>query len=109
MEAKQTKEFKKQFLTETSETGRHIVYSIRTGRVYYVEPIDNSGRSADWGDVDPATKKVTGSYGKKYTGSITESDSMITKENGFDDIHYTGNDPYTKINEIDAKYPDKEK
>lgn len=39
------------------------------------------------GDVDSATKKMTGSYGDKYKGSIRKDESMITKENGFDKIH----------------------
>lgn len=107
---KQTKEFKEQFLTNTSETGRHIVFSKRTGRQYFVEAIDNSGHAADWGDVDPATKKLTGKYGSKFTGSVTEKESIITKENGFDEIHYSGVgcSPYGIIQDIDSKYPDKE-
>ena len=97
----------KNFLVNSEETGRHIVYSIRTGKRYFIEPIDNSSRSADWGDVDPVTKKVTGSYGSKYTGSVTEKDSMITKENGFDKIHYVDGSPYCIIDELDKKYPTK--
>lgn len=42
------KDFDKLFLTNTDDTGRIIVYSNRTGRKYYVEPIGNS-RPADWG------------------------------------------------------------
>ena len=79
-------EFKKKFLTERDRTGRFIVKSLKTGRIYYVEPIDNNNR-VDWGDLDPVTKKMTGSYGTKYKGSIKPEESMITKENGFDKIH----------------------
>lgn len=100
----------KKFLTNTDETGRHIVYSIRTGKKYFVEPITKSKRPADWGDIDPATKKVSGSYGKKYTGAVTEEESLITTENGFEKIHYTDDydSPYTLIDKLDSKYPDKQ-
>ena len=37
----------------------------------------------DWGDINPATKKVEGDYGEKYKGSVSEKESMITPENGF--------------------------
>ena len=54
----------KRFLTNTDETGRFIVKSLTTGKKYYIEPI---GNPADWGDINPATKKVEGDYGQKYT------------------------------------------
>ena len=47
------------------ETGRFIVKSIKTGKSYFVEAIDGEERTS-WGDVDPVTKKMTGSYGDKY-------------------------------------------
>ena len=47
----------KRFLTNTDETGRFIVKSLTTGKKYYIEPIGN-GHPADWGDINPATKKV---------------------------------------------------
>ena len=48
----------------------------KTGRVFCVEPIDNSKKEgADWGDVDPVSKKLTGDYGKKHRGSIKEKES----------------------------------
>lgn len=96
----------KGFLVNSSETGRHIVTSFRTGKRYYVEPI-GSGHS-NWGDLDPATKKMTGSYGDKYTGSVTEKESVITPENGFKNICLVeGGSPYPMIEIMDAKYPDK--
>ena len=76
-------EIKKRFLKDTDETGRFIVKSLVTGISYYVEPIDDSGIPADWGDLDPVTKKLTGNYGVKHKGSIKEKESMITSENGF--------------------------
>ncbi|MCK9575815.1 MAG: hypothetical protein WC979_00690 [Candidatus Pacearchaeota archaeon] len=94
----------KNFLVNSSETGKHIVFSIRTGKKYYVEPIGN-GRS-DWGDIDVATKTVTGDYGQKYTGSVLAKDSVITEENGFKNIQFVeSGSPYHLIDEIDAKYP----
>lgn len=96
----------KDFLVNSEETGKHIVTSLRTGKKYYVEPIGN-GRS-DWGDVDPATGKLTGSYGSKYTGSVTENKSVITTENGFATVTVISNgSPYGCIQEMDSKYPDK--
>ena len=80
------KEFNKKFLTRRDETGRFIVKSLKTGKTYYVEPIDNNNRS-NWGDLDPVTKKMTGNYGSKYKGSIKSEESMITEENGFDKIY----------------------
>lgn len=62
-------DFKKKFLFNRDETGRFIVKSIKTGKSYFVEAIDGEERTS-WGDVDPATKKMTGSYGDKYKGSI---------------------------------------
>lgn len=71
-----------------SDTGRYYVKSFKTGKVYCIEPIDNTPERKIWGDVDPATKKLTGTYGKKYRGSIKSEDSIITKENGFKNIKF---------------------
>lgn len=71
-----------------SDTGRH--YYTYKGRTFCIEPIDNSGGKGKlWGDLNPATKKMEGNYGSKNRGSVTEEESIITKENGFDDIHYS--------------------
>lgn len=96
------------FLTDTDHTGRFIVTSQRTGRMYFVECIGDN-HTAKWGDVDPATKKMTGSYGKKYRGCIDPEDSLITEDNGFTKIHELGIgvSPMHAIDVIDAKYPDK--
>lgn len=73
-----------------SDTGR---YYVKVGeRTFCVEPIDNTlgkGRQK-WGDIDPATKTVSGTYGDKNLGAIHEEDSIITKENGYDEIHFIG-------------------
>lgn len=101
-------DFKKRFLFNRDETGRFIVKSIKTGKSYFVEAIDGEERTS-WGDVDPATKKMTGSYGDKYKGSIRKDESMITKENGFDKIHTlgVGESPLDYINRIDDEYFEK--
>ena len=101
-------DFKKRFLFNRDETGRFIVKSIKTGKSYFVEVIDGNERT-NWGDVDPATKKMTGSYGDKYKGSIRKEESMITKENGFDKIHTlgVGESPLDYINRIDDEYFEK--
>ena len=82
-------DFKNRFLMNRDETGRFIVKSKKTGITYFVETLDEGDRN-DWGDLDPVTKKMTGSYGDKYKGSIRPEQSMITKENGFDKIHTLG-------------------
>jgi len=96
-------DFNKRFLTNTDETGRFIVKSLVTGKVWYVEAI-GSYSERTWGDVDPATKKITGTYGSKYTGSVTEKESMITEENGFD-VHTLkpGESPLEYIEMLDKK------
>lgn len=101
-------DFKKRFLFNRDETGRFIVKSIKTGKSYFVEVIDGDERT-NWGDVDPVTKKMTGSYGDKYKGSIRKEESMITKENGFDKIHIlgVGESPLDYINRIDDEYFEK--
>lgn len=106
---KTTVEFRKKFLEERDESGRFIVTSFRTGKQYFVEPIGD-GRMADWGSYNPSTGNIENKKGAgKFTGSITEKESMITKENGFEDIRYSGvgASPFSLIEEMDAKYPDK--
>lgn len=95
---------------QTAEkTGRHYVHSKRTGKTYFIEPIIPSKKykGKTWGDIDPASGKVTGTYGEKYTGAITEEDSIITEENGFTNIEYVKGSPYYRIEQLDATYPDK--
>lgn len=103
--------FEREFLADRDDTGRFLVRSYRTGRTYYVEPI-GPDRAADWGSYNPSTGKIENKKGAgKHRGAIDESDSMITKENGFTDIRYSGigGSPFEIISEIDSKYPDKEK
>lgn len=99
-----TTEFNKRFLTNTDDTGRFVVTSQVTGRTYYVEAIGDP--YVRWGDVNPSTKQVEGSYGDKFKGSIDESESLITPENGFDQITYTGigGSPLAEIETRDKQY-----
>lgn len=101
---KETKEFKQNFLEKRDHTGRFIVYSPKTGCSYYIEPMDDKNAPRiKHGDINPATGQVEGSYGEKYKGSIHPSESIITKENGFDDIQILppGKSPHSKIEEVD--------
>lgn len=93
------------FLKDRDKTGRFIVISKITGKKYFVEPIGNS-HPADWGDLDPATKKMTGNYGERYEGCIPLNDSLITKENGFEKIELLeeGVSPLSVIDQRDKEY-----
>ena len=74
-----------------SNNGRQYQIDFKSGRKFWIETIDNStGNRSEWGDLDPATKKVTGSYGLKYKGGVTDEESIITKENGFKNITTIG-------------------
>ena len=95
----------KNFLVNSDDTGRFIVKSLKTGRTYYVEPIDNGNRT-EWGDINPVTKKLEGDYGTKHKGSIKESESVIKEENGFENIVTleSGYSPIDYIEQLDKKY-----
>jgi hypothetical protein len=95
----------KRFLTGSDDTGRFIVKSVVTGKTYFVEPIDD-GQRTEWGDLNPATKKLEGDYGTKHRGAVNEKDSMITRENGFENIVTLepGVSPLDYINRIDKEY-----
>jgi hypothetical protein len=67
-----------------SESGRYFVTDHKSGRKFCVETIGVS--HPEWGDLDPVTKKMTGSYGEKYKGCVDESESIIKPENGFKNI-----------------------
>lgn len=93
------------FLYNSDKTGRFIIKSKITGKKYYVEPIGNT-HAADWGDLDPATKKMTGTYGERYEGCIPEKESLITEENGFEKIELleAGISPLSVIDARDKEY-----
>ena len=98
------------FLINSEDTGRFVVKSLKTGRTYFVEPIDG-GEKIDWGDINPATKKIEGDYGNKYIGAVKESESLITPENGFSDIITLppGYSPLEYIEKLDSISPTKKK
>lgn len=75
--------------TESEHTGRYTVVDNETGRKFVVEPIGNP--RTNFGDINPSTGKLEGSYGQKYKGSIDAEDSIITEENGFTNIGYAQN------------------
>ena len=99
----------KRFLINSSETGRMIVKSFRTGKTYHVETLNDKEQDRlQWGSIDPATGNLMVKKGwMKYKGSIDESESLITKENGFTKIHTlpAGQSPADFINELDKQYP----
>ena len=97
-------EIRKKFLFNTDDTGRMIVKSLKTGKSYYIEPIDDGNRK-DWGDLNPATKKLEGDYGSKYRGAVKRSESLITEENGFENVVELapGVSPIDYINSIDEQ------
>jgi hypothetical protein len=84
----------------SSEDGRYHITDIKTGRKFLVEPIGNP--HVNWGDVNPATKKLEGDYGDKYRGSIDEKNSIITEQNGFKNIIVgeIGESPVDLMNKI---------
>jgi hypothetical protein len=97
-------------LTNTDETGRFIVHSMRTGVTYYVEPILGA-QTPKWGSIDPATGKLMNKKGHdKYTGAVTKDESLITEANGFKNVEMLepGLSPLAVIEHRDAKYPGKQ-
>ena len=92
---------RKRFLTNTCETGRFIVKSTKTGKVYFVEPIDDRANHTIWGDLDPASKTLQGDYGSKYRGSIKTNESLICRDNGFDEITMVQGSPFSEIERRD--------
>ncbi len=92
------------FLTNTDETGRFIVKSMKTGKVYFVEPIDDRPDHMIWGDIDPASKTISGDYGSKYRGAVNSKDSLITEQNGFGDICLLQGSPLAEIQRRDDLY-----
>lgn len=78
------KEVIKNFLIDRDKTGREIITYQETGKQYYIEYIGTG--HTEWGDLNPATGKIEGSYGDKHPGCVKKSESIITEENGFKNI-----------------------
>lgn len=94
----------KRFLTNTDETGRFLIKSLKTNKTYYIEPIGDK-RSADWGSYNPSTGDIEHKKGyDKYSGCINENESLITEENGFTNITYSGIgvSPFSVIEQLEA-------
>lgn len=78
---------RKEFLTNRDETGREVHTFIETGKQYFVEYIEPKGHRTDWGSYNPSTGNVENKKGAgKYRGGISADESLITKENGFEEI-----------------------
>ncbi len=96
-------------LPPTSETGRYFVHSKILNKTFCIEPLGEhpDNKRSEWGDVNPATKKLekTG-YGDKHKGSIKMKDSIITKENGFENpiILGVGESPEGYISLLEEKF-----
>ena len=96
---------RKDFLVNRDETGKEIVFYPETGKKYYVEYIEPRNWRTSWGDVNPATKQVEGNYGDKFKGAIRAEESVITKENGFNEIvEGNGGSPYHTIHLMHEKW-----
>lgn len=91
---------RKNFLVNRNETGKECVFYPETGKRYYIEYIEPRGFRSDWGDINPSTKKLEGTYGSKYKGSINEEESVITEENGFENIQAGSGSPYWAIDKL---------
>lgn len=90
------------FLVNRDQTGREIVYYPGTGKKYYIEYLGNN--RTNWGDVDPASGDIQGSYGLKYKGSVDHKDSLITEDNGFINIEEGKGSPYDEIEKRHNEY-----
>ena len=79
-------------LPPTSETGRYKLWSPVLEKWFWIEPISDHPDNirSEWGDVNPATKKVEGDYGDKHKGGVKMKDSVITEENGFKNPTFIG-------------------
>lgn len=53
---------------------------------FTVEPILDRQRPRPWGDIDPATKNLTGNYNGKTEGAVKPEDSIVTEQNGYVNI-----------------------
>lgn len=92
-------------MVNRSETGREIITFLETGKSYFIEWIQPKGYRTYWGSYNPSTGNIENKKGAgKYTGGILESDSMITKENGFDNIIEGKGSPYATIEAMHEKW-----
>ena len=104
---KSKKDYKKRenFLINSEDTGRFIVYSKKTKKTYFIEP--QGDPHVEWGRIDQSSGKLNVKKGwKKNKGSIEKEESVITTENGFKNIKTlkAGESPLDYINRIDEEY-----
>lgn len=52
---------------------------------YTVEPVEIN-RPRSWGDVNPATKELTGNYNGKTKGACKPAESTVVESNGYDKV-----------------------
>lgn len=73
----------------------------KSGRKFCVEPIGDV--KTDWGNVTFGEKKGLERVSSKETNTITEDNSIITKENGYKNICYLspGTSPFGYIECLD--------
>ena len=81
----------KKFLFNRDETGRFIVKSWKTGKTYFVEPIDGDEKTV-WGDYNPATKTVNLSE-DVYNGANVAAAAVAAHECGHAVQHATAYGP----------------
>jgi peptidoglycan/xylan/chitin deacetylase (PgdA/CDA1 family) len=92
-------------MVNRDETGREIIYYPETGKRYFIEYLPPKGYRTDWGSYNPSTGNIENKKGTgKYNGGIRKEDSMITKENGFDEIIFGSGSPYSTIDEMHRKW-----
>lgn len=95
------------FLEDRENTGRFIVKYLDTGKQYFIETINNNAHRSNWGSYNPSTGKIENKKGHdKHLGSISSDESLITKENGFEDIHElgVGTSPLEYIDRLHQEY-----
>ena len=68
-----------------SKSGRFIVHDMRTGRKFLVEPIIDKGIHYRIGGTNGAFPSIA-ENSEKHKGAINRSESVITAENGFEEI-----------------------
>jgi len=95
----------KDFLFKSDDTGRFLVKSKESGKTYFIEP--QGDPHVVWGSVDQSTGKMNVKKGwKKNKGSTEREDSLITTENGFENIVTLkcGESPLEYIDRVDKQY-----
>ena len=86
------------------------IHSPILNKTFYLEVIEDHSDNLErvqWGDYNQSTRKLeTGDYGKKNSGGVNMSESIITEDNGFKNINYlpAGTSPMGYIEMLERKY-----